>query len=444
MIKLALHWKIGIGMVLGVLFGLIMLQFESGKEFVQDWIEPIGSIFVRMLKLIAVPLILASLVKGISDLKDISKFKSMGIKTILVYITTTVFSISIGLGMVNLIQPGEGVSSETVTKLKQTYASNVKIQERISEASKQQERGPLQFVVDMVPDNAIAAMSNNKRMLQVIFFTIFLGISMLLVPEKEVRPLKKFFDALNDVILKMVDLIMLFAPIAVLSLLATVIVTTNDAAVLFALLRYVGVVVVGLLLLLVFYLIVVWMYTKKAPFWFLKQIAPAQLLAFSTSSSAATLPVTMERVEEHIGVDKEVSSFVLPVGATINMDGTSLYQAVASVFIMQVLWPEGLIFSNQLVIILTALLASIGSAAVPGAGMVMLVIVLDAVGFPKELLPIGLALIFAVDRPLDMLRTTINVTGDACVSMVIAKSEGKLGSPRVQNWDDNYPQKPSA
>ena len=443
MVKLALHWKIGIGMVLGVFFFFFMLQFESGKEFVQDWVEPIGAIFVRMLKLIAVPLILASLVKGISDLKDISKFKSMGIKTILVYITTTVFSISIGLGMVNLIQPGEGVSSETVTKLKQTYASNVKIQERISEASKQQERGPLQFVVDMVPDNAIAAMSNNKRMLQVIFFTIFLGISMLLVPEKEVRPLKKFFDALNDVILKMVDLIMLFAPIAVLSLLATVIVTTNDAAVLFALLRYVGVVVVGLLMLLVFYLIVVWMYTKKAPFWFLKQIAPAQLLAFSTSSSAATLPVTMERVEEHIGVDKEVSSFVLPVGATINMDGTSLYQAVASVFIMQVLWPEGLIFSNQLVIILTALLASIGSAAVPGAGMVMLVIVLDAVGFPKELLPIGLALIFAVDRPLDMLRTTINVTGDACVSMVIAKSEGKLGSPRVQNWDDNYPRKPS-
>jgi proton glutamate symport protein len=442
MVKLALHWKIVIGMVFGIFFGLIMLQFESGKEFVQDWIEPIGSIFVRMLKLIAVPLILASLVKGISDLKDISKFKSMGIKTIFVYITTTVFAISIGLGMVNLIKPGKGVSYETVSKLKQTYASNTKIQERISEANKQQERRPLQFVVDMVPDNAIAAMSNNKKMLQVIFFTIFLGISMLLVPEKQVRPLKKFFDALNDVILKMVDLIMLFAPIAVLSLLATVIVTTNDAAVLFALLRYVGVVVFGLLMLLVFYLIVVWMYTKKAPFWFLRQIAPAQLLAFSTSSSAATLPVTMERVEEHIGVDKEVSSFVLPVGATINMDGTSLYQAVASVFIMQVLWPEGLIFSNQLVIILTALLASIGSAAVPGAGMVMLVIVLDAVGFPKELLPIGLALIFAVDRPLDMLRTTINVTGDACVSMVIAKSEGKLGSPRVQNWDDNYPQEP--
>jgi proton glutamate symport protein len=191
----------------------------------------------------------------------------------------------------------------------------------------------------------------------------------------------------------------------------------------------------------VVYLILIMLYSKKSPIWFLKQIAPAQLLAFSTSSSAATLPVTMERVEEHIGVDKEISSFVLPVGATINMDGTSLYQAVASVFIMQVLWPEGLIFSNQLVIVLTALMASIGSAAVPGAGMVMLVIVLDAIGFPKELLPIGLALIFAVDRPLDMLRTTINVTGDATVCMLIAKSEGKLGNPRVQNWDDNYPKR---
>ena len=177
--------------------------------------------------------------------------------------------------------------------------------------------------------------------------------------------------------------------------------------------------------------------TKKSPLWFLKQISPAQLLAFSTSSSAATLPVTMERVEEHVGVDKEVSSFVLPVGATINMDGTSLYQAVASVFIMQVLWPEGLTFSNQLSIILTALLASIGSAAVPGAGMVMLVIVLETVGFPADRLPVGLALIFAVDRPLDMLRTTINVTGDATVATVVAKSVGKLNKPKTKNWNDH-------
>lgn len=439
--KLALHSKILIGMLFGVLLGFLMLQFSWGKPFVQDWIEPIGAIFVRMLKLIAVPLIIASLVKGISDLKDISKFKSMGLKTILLYITTTVFAISIGLTAVNVFKPGEGISTETVVHLKKTYASNDQIKARIEEANKQKETKPLQFVVDMVPENAFKAMSNNKLMLQVIFFTIFLGISLLLVPEKQAKPLKIFFDSLNAVVLKMVDLIMLMAPIAVLSLLATVIVTTNDINILLALLRYAAVVVFGLLLIVGVYLILISVYTKKSPIWFLKQIAPAQLLAFSTSSSAATLPVTMERVEEHIGVDKEVSSFVLPVGATINMDGTSLYQAVASVFIMQVLWPEGLVFSNQLVIVLTALMASIGSAAVPGAGMVMLVIVLDAIGFPKELLPIGLALIFAVDRPLDMLRTTINVTGDATVSMLIAKSEGKLGEPHVQNWDDDYPKK---
>jgi Na+/H+-dicarboxylate symporter len=435
--KLKLHWKILIGMVIGVLFGFIMLQFTDGKSFVQNWIEPVGVIFVRMLKLIAVPLIVASLIKGIIDLKDISKFKSMGIKTIFLYVSTTIIAITIGLTIVNIVKPGEGISEETIIQLKETYASNDKIQERISEAGNQQSKGPLQFVVDMVPDNAVKAMGDNKSMLQVIFFSIFLGICMLLVPAKRAEPLKNFFDALNAVVLKMVDIIMLFAPVAVMALLATVIVTANDADVLLALLRYAGVVIGGLLLMVVFYLIVVSLYTKKSPFWFLQQMAPAQLLAFSTSSSAATLPVTMERVEEHIGVDKEVSSFVLPVGATINMDGTSLYQAVASVFIMQVLWPEGLNFSNQLIIVLTALMASIGSAAVPGAGMVMLVIVLDAIGFPKELLPIGLALIFAVDRPLDMMRTTINVTGDACVAMVVAKSEGKLGEPNVKNWDDH-------
>ena len=235
----------------------------------------------------------------------------------------------------------------------------------------------------------------------------------------------------------MVDLIMLISPYAVFALLANVVVTSGDPDILLALLKYAGVVVLGLLFMIVFYCMLVSVYTKKNPFWFLKQLSPAQLLAFSTSSSAATLPVTMERVEEHIGVDKEVSSFVLPVGATINMDGTSLYQAVAAVFVMQVLWPEGLGFANQMSIVLTALLASIGSAAVPGAGMVMLVIVLESIGFPKDLYPVALALIFAVDRPLDMLRTTINVTGDATVSMIVAKSVGKLGKPKVKNWDDH-------
>lgn len=435
--KLALHWQILIGMLLGLIFGFIMLQTDWGEGFVNDWIKPIGTIFVKLLKLIAIPLILASLIKGISDLKDISKFANIGLRTILIYVVTTVVAISIGLVLVNVIQPGDGVSDETIAKLTATYADDSGVQSKISEATRQKGSGPLQFLEDMVPENAFTALSNNKLMLQVIFFAIFLGISMLLIGEKSAKPLKDFFDSLNDVVLKMVDLIMLTAPYAVFALLASVVVSSGDPELLYALLNYSIVVVIGLVLMIVFYCIVVGTVTRKNPFWFLKQISPAQLLAFSTSSSAATLPVTMERVEEHIGVDKEVSSFVLPVGATINMDGTSLYQAVAAVFIAQALGFD-LTFADQLTIVLTALLASIGSAAVPGAGMVMLVIVLEAVGFPADKLAIGLALIFAVDRPLDMCRTIVNVTGDATVSMVVAKSVGKLGKPKVKNWDDHY------
>lgn len=435
--KLALHWKILIGMVLGIIFGFIMLQVDGGKGFVADWIKPLGTIFVKLLKLIAIPLILASLIKGISDLKDISKFKNIGIRTIIIYVMTTVIAISIGLVLVNVLQPGNGVSEETITKLTSTYSENSSVKGKIAEATKQVASGPLQFLEDMVPDNAFKALSNNGLMLQVIFFAIFLGISMLLIGEKRAKPMKDIFDSLNDIVLKMVDLIMLSAPYAVFALLASVVVSSDDPDILIALLQYSGVVVLGLALMVVFYSVLVTTITKKNPFWFLKQISPAQLLAFSTSSSAATLPVTMERVEEHIGVDKEVSSFVLPVGATINMDGTSLYQAVAAVFIFQALGLD-LTFGDQLTIVLTALLASIGSAAVPGAGMVMLVIVLESVGLPPELLPIGLALIFAVDRPLDMCRTVINVTGDATVSMLVAKSVGKLGNPKPKNWDDHY------
>ncbi len=435
--KLALHWKILIGMLLGLVFGFAMTYFDGGKTFVANWIEPFGAIFVKLLKLIAVPLILASLIKGISDLKDISKFRKIGLRTIGIYVLTTVVAISVGLVLVNTLQPGNGIDAETIEKLSQTYANDSGVTDKLDEALKQKNNGPLQFLKDMVPDNAVAAMSDNKLMLQVIFFTIFLGISMLLVGEEKARPLKSFFDSLNEVVLKMVDLIMLSAPYAVFALLANVVSSSGDPDLLVALLKYAGVVVLGLLLMIVFYAVLVSLYTGKNPLWFLKQISPAQLLAFSTSSSAATLPVTMERVEEHIGVDKEVSSFVLPVGATINMDGTSLYQGVAAVFAMQVLWPEGLVFSNQLIIVLTALLASIGSAAVPGAGMVMLVIVLESIGFPPELYPIALALIFAVDRPLDMCRTVVNVTGDATVSMIVAKSVGKLGDPKPKEWDDH-------
>ena len=435
--NLALHWKILIGMLLGVVFGFVLLQVQGGPAFIASWIKPLGTIFVKLLKLIAVPLILASLIKGISDLKDISKFASIGIKTIVIYVLTTVIAISIGLTLVNMFNPGDGVSDATISKLTETYANNSSVQGKIEEATRQQQSGPLDFVVDMIPENVFSALSNNKLMLQVIFLAIFLGISLLLIGEKNAKPLKDVFDSLNDVVLKMVDLIMLTAPYAVFALLANVVVSSGDPELLYALLFYASIVVGGLLLMVCFYLIVVAVVVKKNPFWFLKQISPAQLLAFSTSSSAATLPVTMERVEEHVGVDKEVSSFVLPVGATINMDGTSLYQAVAAVFIAQALNFD-LTFTDQLMIVLTALLASIGSAAVPGAGMVMLVIVLESVGFPADKLAIGLALIFAVDRPLDMCRTVINVTGDATVSTLIAKLEGKLHTPKPKDWDDHW------
>ncbi|RAJ16179.1 dicarboxylate/amino acid:cation symporter [Olleya aquimaris] len=433
--KLALHWKIIIGMILGIIFGFIMNTIDGGRGFVTDWIAPFGTIFINLLKLIAVPLILASLIKGISDLKDISKIKSMGLRTISIYIGTTVVAIVIGLSIVNIVKPGAGMPQETIEKIKETYQGNADVM--IGEAKATQEAGPLQPLVDIFPSNIFESFAE-PAMLQVIFFALFVGICLLLIPEKKAKPLVDFFDSLNEVVMKMVDLIMLFAPYAVLALMANVIIAFDDTTILVKLLGYAGCVVLGLFLMICFYLMLVKVVTKKSPLWFLKQFSPAQLLAFSTSSSAATLPVTMERVEEHLGVDKEVSGFVLPVGATVNMDGTSLYQGIAAVFIMQVIWPEGLTFTNQLVIVGTALLASIGSAAVPSAGMVMLVIVLEAIGFPAELLPIGLALIFAVDRPLDMCRTVVNVTGDATVSMLVAKSLDKLHDPKPKEWDDHY------
>lgn len=436
--KLALHWKILIGMVLGIIFGFIMNTIDGGKGFVTDWIKPFGTIFINLLKLIAVPLILASLIKGISDLKDISKIKKMGLKTISIYIATTLVAIIIGLGIVNVVKPGAGMSSDTIEKIKAKYETSADVTDKLTKATAQNDAGPLQALVDIFPSNIFQSFTD-ASMLQIIFFAMFVGISLLLIPEKKAKPLMDFFDSLNEMVMKMVDLIMLFAPYAVFALLANVIIAFDDTEILLKLLVYALCVVGGLLLMIGFYMLLISVYAKKSPMWFLKQISPAQLLAFSTSSSAATLPVTMERVEEHLGVDKEVSGFVLPVGATINMDGTSLYQGIAAVFIMQVIWPEGLTFSNQLVIVLTALLASIGSAAVPSAGMVMLVIVLESIGFPAELLPIGLALIFAVDRPLDMCRTTVNVTGDATVSMLVAKSLGKLrDKPETKEWDDNY------
>ncbi|MEL4455363.1 dicarboxylate/amino acid:cation symporter [Lutimonas vermicola] len=429
--KLALHWKILLGMLLGVAFGFLMVSFSGGKDIVEDWIKPFGTIFINALKLIAVPLILGSLITGVSDLKDISKLSKMGGKTVLIYLITTVVAVTLGLILVNVVRPGESISEETRTELVANYSQST--EKYKEEAANQKESGPLRALEDLVPDNIIGASGENKNMLQVIFFAIFFGVGLILLPEDKAKPVKDFFSSFNEVILKMIDLIMLAAPYGVFALLAALIVESPSADLFKALGWYALCVVSGLFLMIVFYTTLVMIFTGKNPKEFLNGISPAQLLAFSTSSSAATLPVTMERVHEHLGVDEEVSSFVLPIGATINMDGTSLYQAVAAVFIAQAFGMD-LSLGVQLGIVATATLASIGSAAVPGAGMVMLVIVLAQAGIPEA----GLALIFAVDRPLDMCRTVVNVTGDATVSLLVAKSENKLSEPKVKDWDDNY------
>ena len=417
--KLALHWKIIIGMVFGVIYGLIASKY-GWVNFTDNWIKPWGTIFVNLLKLIAVPLVFASLIKGVASLSDISKLSRIGGKTIVIYLTSTVIAVSIGLLLVNTVKPGDGFDKDSVTKTEQIEEGASK---KIAAAEGVKEEGPLQFLIDIVPTNIFDSASNNRNMLQVIFFAILFGIAMVMLPDEKTTYVKGFFDGINDIILQIVDLIMISAPYGVFALLAGLVVDFGASAELFiALAKYSATVIVGLLLMIfLVYPIILRLFTKVKYLDFFKGISPAQMLAFSTSSSAATLPVTMERCEEYIGVSEEVSSFVLPLGATINMDGTSLYQAVAAVFIAQAFGIE-LDMGQQLIIVLTATLASIGAAAVPGAGMVMLVIVLGAIGVPSE----GLALIFGVDRLLDMLRTVVNVTGDATVATVVASTEGQL------------------
>lgn len=419
-------------MILGIACGFLAVQLDGGQMFVVDWIKPFGTIFINALKLIAVPLIVASLIKGISDLKDISKLSQMGGRTIAIYLMTTFFAVSIGLIAVNIIKPGKLINPDTRELLMENYATDAS--GKIALAENQKNAEPLQPLIDLVPGNIFEALSDNGSMLQVIFFVILFGIGLILIPEESSRPVKAFFDGLNEVILKLIDLIMLAAPLGVFALLAALVAESPTADIFKALLGYAVTVLLGLsILIFFFYPTLVKVFTGRGPAFFFKGIAPAQLVAFSTSSSAATLPVTMERVEEHLGVDEEVASFVLPIGATVNMDGTSLYQAVAAVFIAQAFGLD-LSLGAQLGIVATATLASIGTAAVPSAGMVMLVIILGQAGIPEA----GLALIFAIDRPLDMCRTIANITSDACVSMLVGQSLGKLHDPKVKNWDDHY------
>ena len=433
MTRMALHWQILLGIVAGIIFGLLASMLDI-SWFVTDWIKPFGTIFIKLLKLIAIPLIIISLIKGIVDLKDISKFKTMGVRTFLLYLTTTILAVSIGLMIVNVISPGDLISKETISQMTGTFGDDMKA--NISNAVNAKKGGPLQFMVNMVPDNFFKAASVNSNMLQVIFFSIFFGMALLLIDSKIAKPVVSFFTGLNEVIMKMVDLIMLMAPLAVFALLSSLIVEISNPDLFIGLGWYMITVLLGLAMMILIYTTVVYFYNGITPGAFFRGISPAQLLAFSTSSSAATLPVTMERLEEHMGVDKEVTSFVCPLGATINMDGTSLYQAVAAVFICEAMHFD-LTFSAQLSIILTATLASIGSAAVPGAGLIMLIVVLESLGLPAESMAIGIALIFAVDRPLDMCRTVINVTGDSMVTLVIGKSLGKINAPAPKDWDDN-------
>lgn len=427
--KLKLHWQIIIGLVLGLIYGILSATF-GWSAFTSNWIVPFGDIFLNLLKLIAVPLVIASLIAGVASLADIQKLSRIGGKTIAIYISTTAFAVIIGLSLVNTLKPGKGVPPELQMKLQQTYEAEVGT--KLEGAAAVKERGPLQVFVDMVPDNFFSSASDNGNMLQIVFVSILFGIALIMIPQENSKPLVGFFDSLTMAVIKVVDIIMLFAPYGVFALIAKTINTVSGGGelgsvieLLSALGFYSLVVVVGLMThMLLVYPSLLKIFTKLPILFFFKGIAPAQLVAFSTSSSGATLPVTMEMCEKNIGVSEEVSSFVLPLGATINMDGTALYQAVAAVFIAQALGLS-LGLTAQLQIILTAVLASIGTAAVPGAGIIMLVIILETVGVPTA----GIALILGVDRILDMCRTVVNVTGDATVATCVAATEGQLEQP---------------
>ncbi len=424
--KIPLHTQIIVGLILGLIFGLVVIKTSIPNSFTLDYIKPIGTIFINALKMIAVPLVLASLIVGVSNLGDISKLSRIGGKTIGTYLVTTVIAVSIGLILVNVFQPGKSLPLETRENLMNMYEGDAG--SKVGQAEVLQQQSPLQPVVDIVPENIFRATTDNSAMLQVVFFAILVGVALLQIPKSKADPVIAFFDGFNDVIIQIVNYIMMIAPIGVFALMASLIVEiageNPDSALqlLLALLKYSLVVLGGLFtMILIVYPLILKAFTKVKYLDFFKAIRPAQLLAFSTSSSSATLPVTMKQVEEELGVSEEVSSFVLPLGATVNMDGTSLYQGVAAVFIAQALGME-LSITQQLMIVLTATLASIGSAGVPGAGLIMLIIVLESIGVPAA----GIALIIAPDRILDMFRTVVNITGDAAVCTIVASTEGEL------------------
>ena len=463
--KLPIHVKIVIGLVLGIGWAFLS-SFMGWNEFTIRWIDPFGMIFIRLLKFIAVPLVLFSIIGGVSGLRDVSKLGRLGWKTLLAYMTTTLLAVGIGLTLVNIVKPGTHIDDEQRIKNRLSYevwlqendigatqdglnflsdpkyaaylseaqaaeqvtSPKLDLEKKMKTVAVQKESSPLKFIVEMVPDNIFASLSGNGLMLQVIFFAIFFGITLVLIPEEASAPIINLINGMNSIFLKMVDLVMKAAPFFVFCLLAGVVAKMADSPQeVFEIFKGLGsyslTLFSGLFLLtfLVYPLIVKSLVSKMSFKDFFKNISPAQFLAFSTSSSAATLPVTMECVEENVGVPKSISSFVLPIGATVNMDGTSMFEGVAVVFLAQLHFID-LTIAQQLTIVFTAAAASIGSAAVPSAGLIMMIMVLQSVG----LNPAWVAIIFPVDRILDMCRTVVNVTGDMVVSTLIAKSEGEL------------------
>jgi Na+/H+-dicarboxylate symporter len=468
--KIALHWKIIIGLLLGTLWAFLAIKYDFVK-FTLQWISPWGVIFLKLLQLIAIPLVMFSIITGIAGLADISKLGRIGGKTILIYVCTTFVAISVGLFLVNSFKPGysipeeqrivnrinyeiwrnenpevEAVDDRSVLqdeKYEHLIPSNLdikladsKIEEKIKKATEVKQKGPLHFLVEIIPDNIVSSLSSNSLLLQVIFFSIFFGIALKKIPENYSVKLTEFFEALNHIYLVMIRMIMNSAPFFVFCLMAGNLTEMVGSAakglegfwsILFSLMNYAKVVLIGLgiLLFLVYPFLYVFISQKdsgisiKARYQnYFKSMGPAQLLAFSTSSSAATLPLTMECVNKNLKVSKETTGFVLPIGATINMDGTSLYQAVAVIFLAQLHWID-LNFSQQLTIVLTATLASIGSPAVPGAGLIMLIMVLQSV----NLNPAWIAIVLPIDRILDMCRTVINVSGDGVVATLVERWE---------------------
>ncbi len=411
--KIPLSVSILIGLGLGLLAGYLFLLFGA-ESFVKFWIQPWGEIFLNMLKLIAVPIVFLSIVCGIFGIGNLKDFSKLAGRTFVLYILTTVMAISLGLMLVNSIKPGRVFDKTEQQQLQQQYGEIV-IQRQVS-ADEMKERGPLRFLVDIVPDNMFSAATDNTKMLQIIFIALFLGMVILLIPDEKTTVVRQFFLQMNDVFIFMVEIIMKAAPFGVFALMAGMMVEFGGSVgLLKALGTYALTVIIGLVILtLIIYPLIIRFFTKIKPGKFLKGIFPAQIVGFSTSSSAVTLPVTKRQVENELGIHPKVSGFVLPLGMTINMDGTSLYQVVAVVFISQVFGID-LSFSQQMFIILLSVLSSIGAPGIPGGSIVMLVFILSSVGIPLE----GLALILGIDRPLDMMRTTTNITGDSMICCLL-------------------------